>query len=239
MLSSGSEKRWKRPWLRRTLQRRKERQVLKSARLTCPPTQIARIPSGRRDESCAVLRQHLRSTLPECMVPSAFVLLEALPLTPNGKLDRQALPSPDGARHETPTPFIPPATEVERKLAAIFRELLGMNEIGVDDNFFDLGANSLMMVQIVEKIRTELGLKVSLVRLIQFPTLGSLATAIAGSETDPGHIAVPPEQNRAQLRKEMMQRRREVRGSRPLGLLTFSRYRISFARIWISDERPC
>jgi acyl carrier protein len=164
------------------------------------------------------LRQHLRSTLPEYMIPSAFVPLEALPLTPNGKLDRQALPSPDGARHETATPFIPPATEVERKLAAIFRELLGMDEIGVDDNFFDLGANSLMMVRVVEKIRAELGLKMSLVRVFQFPTLGSLAAAIASSETDPGHVAVPPEQNRAQLRREMMQRRREVRGSRPPGL---------------------
>ena len=60
---------------------------------------------------------------------------------------------------ETATPFIPPATEVERKLAAIFQELLGMNEIGVDDNFFDLGANSLMMVRVVEKIRAELGLQ--------------------------------------------------------------------------------
>jgi acyl carrier protein len=164
------------------------------------------------------LRQHLRSTLPEYMIPSAFVPLEALPLTPNGKLDRQALPSPDGARQETATPFIPPATEVERKLAAIFRELLGMNEIGVDDNFFDLGANSLMMVRVVEKIRAELGLKMSLVRVFQFPTLGSLAAAIAGSETDPGHAAVPPEQNRGQLRREMMQRRREIRGSRPLDL---------------------
>lgn len=163
------------------------------------------------------LRQHLRSTLPEYMIPSAFVPLEALPLTPNGKLDRQALPSPDGARQETATPFVPPATEVERKLATIFRELLGMNEIGVDDNFFDLGANSLMMVRIVEKIRAELGLKISLVRVFQFPTLSSLAAAIAGSETDPSHAAVPPEQNRGQLRREMMQRRREVRGSRPPG----------------------
>jgi acyl carrier protein len=93
-----------------------------------------------------------------------------------------------------------------------------MNEIGVDDNFFDLGANSLMMVQVVEKIRAELGLKISLVRLFQFPTLSSLAAAIAGSETDPEHTAVPPEQNRAQLRRDMMQRRREVRRSRPLGL---------------------
>ena len=163
------------------------------------------------------LRQHLRNTLPEYMIPSAFVPLEALPLTPNGKLDRQALPSPDGARQETATPFVPPATEVERKLAAIFRELLGMNEIGVDDNFFDLGANSLMMVRVVEKIRAELGIKISLVRVFQFPTLSSLAAAIAGSETDPGHAAVPPEQNRGQLRREMMQRRRGMRSSRSPG----------------------
>jgi acyl carrier protein len=148
------------------------------------------------------------------MIPSAFVALEALPLTPNGKLDRQALPSPDGARQQTATPFSPPATEVERKLAAIFGKLLGLDEVGVNDNFFDLGANSLMMVQVVEKIRVELGLKISLVRLFRFPTLASLAAAIATSETNPDHVSVPPEQNRGQLRREMMQRRREIRGSR-------------------------
>ncbi|WP_407155120.1 MupA/Atu3671 family FMN-dependent luciferase-like monooxygenase [Bradyrhizobium sp. STM 3557] len=157
------------------------------------------------------LRQHLRSTLPEHMVPSAFVTLEALPLTPNGKLDRQALPAPDGARHETATPFVPPATDVERKLAAIFQELLGLSEIGIDDNFFDLGANSLMMVRVVERIRTEFGIKMSVVRVFQFPTLGGLAAAIAGSETNP--VAAQPEQNRGQLRREMMQRRREIRGT--------------------------
>ena len=161
------------------------------------------------------LRQYLRDTLPEYMVPSAFVPLEALPLTPNGKLDRQALPSPDAARQETATPFEAPATEVERKLAGIFRELLGLNEIGVDDNFFDLGANSLMMVQVVEKIRAELGIKMSLVRLFEFTTLRSLAGAIANSETN--QAAAPPEQNRGQLRREMMQRRREVRGGRSPG----------------------
>jgi acyl carrier protein len=145
------------------------------------------------------------------MIPSAFVQLEELPLTPNGKLDRQALPAPDGARHETAAPFIPPATDVEAKIAAIFQELLGVNEIGIDDNFFDLGANSLMMVRVVEKIRAELGLKMSVVRVFQFPTLRSLAAAVAGVETDSGHIAVPQEQSRGQLRREMMQRRRETR----------------------------
>jgi acyl carrier protein len=160
------------------------------------------------------LRQHLRSTLPEYMMPSAFVPLEALPLTPNAKIDRQALPLPDGGRREIATPFVPPAKEIERKLAAIFQELLGKKDIGVGDNFFDLGANSLMMVRVVEKIRAELGLKMSLVRVFQFPTLGSLAAAIADSETDAGRVAVPPEQSGGRLRREVMQRRSEVRGTR-------------------------
>ena len=162
------------------------------------------------------LRQHLRSTLPEYMIPFAFVPLEALPLTPNGKLDRQALPSPVGTRQETATPFASPATELEHKLTAIFLELLGISEIGVDDNFFDLGANSLMMVRVVEKIRAELGLKISLVRLFQFSTVRSLAVAIAGFERDPRNAVATPEHNRGQLRREMMQRRRKIRGnSRP------------------------
>jgi natural product biosynthesis luciferase-like monooxygenase protein len=168
---------------------------------------------GSGNNFIPALRQHLRSTLPEYMIPSAFVPLEALPLTPNGKLNRQALPEPDGARHETATPFIPPATDVERKLAGIFQELLGVNEIGIDDNFFEMGANSLMMVRLVERIRAELGLKMSVVRVFQYPTLGSLAAAITGSEINPACVAVPPQQNRGQLRRDMMQRRRETRGS--------------------------
>ncbi|WFU79161.1 LLM class flavin-dependent oxidoreductase [Bradyrhizobium sp. CIAT3101] len=172
---------------------------------------VLRLESGTN--FLAVLRQHLRGTLPEYMIPSAFLLLEALPLTPNGKLDRQALPESGGLRHETTTPFIPPATDVECKLAAIFQELLGVIEIGVDDNFFEMGANSLMMVRVVERVRAELGLKMSVVSVFQYPTLGSLAASIARSGSDAGHVAGPPEQSRGQLRRDMMQRRRETRGS--------------------------
>ena len=185
MLSSGREMRRKRPWLRRKLAATENASSrdLAAADLSAYANRPAfRAVSGAN--LVPALRQYLRDTLPEYMVPSAFVPLEALPLTPNGKLDRQALPSPDAARQETATPFEAPATEVERKLAGIFRELLGLNEIGVDDNFFDLGANSLMMVQVVEKIRAELGIKMSLVRLFEFTTLRSLAGAIAGSETN-------------------------------------------------------
>ncbi len=165
---------------------------------------------GAGEESLAsALRQHLRKTLPEYMLPSAFVMLDALPLTPNGKLDRQALPAPDRARHETATVFVAPATDVERELASIFQDVLGLVEVGLDDNFFDLGASSLTMVSVVEKIRTRMGTKVSLVRLFQFPTLRSLAASLANRERDAASAA--PEQSRASMRKDMMQRRREAR----------------------------
>ncbi|MBN9246592.1 MAG: LLM class flavin-dependent oxidoreductase, partial [Hyphomicrobium sp.] len=165
---------------------------------------------GTGEESLAsALRQHLRKTLPEYMLPAAFVMLDALPLTPNGKLDRQALPAPDRARHETATAFVAPTTDVERELASIFQDVLGLAEVGLDDNFFDLGASSLTMVSVVEKIRTRMGAKVSLVRLFQFPTLRSLAASLANRERDAATAA--PEQSRANLRKDMMQRRREAR----------------------------
>ncbi|SFV33371.1 natural product biosynthesis luciferase-like monooxygenase domain-containing protein [Hyphomicrobium facile] len=161
------------------------------------------------DSLMPALRQHLRKALPEYMLPSAFVLLDALPLTPNGKLDRQALPAPDRARHETATAFVAPATDVERELASIFQDVLGLAEVGLDDNFFDLGASSLTMVSVVEKIRTRMGTKVSLVRLFQFPTLRSLAASFANRERDAASVA--PEQNRASFRRDLMQRRREAR----------------------------
>lgn len=161
------------------------------------------------DSLASSLRQHLRKTLPEYMLPSAFVVLDALPLTPNGKLDRQALPAPDRARHETATVFVAPTTDVERDLASIFADVLGLAEVGLDDNFFDLGASSLTMVSAVEKIRTRMGTKVSLVRLFQFPTLRTLAASFANRERDAAVVA--PEQTRANLRKDMMQRRRESR----------------------------
>ena len=90
----------------------------------------------------ADLRSHLKQELPEFMVPSAFVTLSALPLTPNGKVDRRALPAPDG-RPELGRSFVAPRTRVERMLAEIWCELFGMEAIGVFDDFFELGGNSL------------------------------------------------------------------------------------------------
>jgi len=165
------------------------------------------------------LRRHLREALPEYMVPSAFVLLDALPLTPNGKIDRKALPAPERARAlETAATFAAPTSDAEREIAGVWRELLGVAEVGIDDNFFDLGANSLMMVQASARLRAVLGKPVSLVQLFQFTTVRALAGALgaasaegAGTEAQAEAQTTRQAQERAQTRRDAMARRREVR----------------------------
>src|SRR6185295_311954 len=109
----------------------------------------------------AELRAALLAQLPEYMVPSAFVELEALPLTPNGKLDRKALPAPDAMALVT-REYEAPQGETEEALAVIWRELLRVERIGRHDNFFELGGHSLLAVQLISRIRAVLGVDVAL-----------------------------------------------------------------------------
>ncbi|MBZ4371690.1 non-ribosomal peptide synthetase, partial [Corallococcus sp. AS-1-6] len=115
----------------------------------------------------------LRQRLPEYMVPSAMGVLDALPLTANGKVDRKALEALDA--HEAGTAYEPPRTEAERKLAAIWAEVLRVPRVGVKDNFFALGGHSLLATQVVSRIRTELGVELSLRVLFEAPVLEVLA----------------------------------------------------------------
>ncbi|GAA1012996.1 hypothetical protein Aple_015980 [Acrocarpospora pleiomorpha] len=122
-----------------------------------------------------VLRERLRRTLPEYMVPAHLVVLEALPLTPNGKLDRAALPPPAWTRVGT-VPYREPATPVEQELAAIWGEVLGVAEpIGADDDFFDLGGHSLAATQIIAKIQARFAIVVPIVLLFEHSTVAALA----------------------------------------------------------------
>ena len=177
-----------------------------------PLAKYANQPAPRRASGGTLmpaLREHLRHKLPEYMVPSAFVLLEALPLTPNGKIDRNALPAPDRARSESTT-HEPPKNDLEREIISVLKELLGADEVGVDDNFFDVGANSLLMVQASVRLRTALGRNVPLVRMFQFPTARALASSLGVSDADAG--AVKRSQDRAQVRRDAIQRQRLRQG---------------------------
>jgi len=124
------------------------------------------------------LRSHLKERLPEYMIPSAFVYLDALPLTSHGKIDRRALPAPDAERPALAEAFIAPQTTTEKSLASIWTKLLGINRVGSNDNYFELGGDSLLATQLVSQVRRVFEVELPLVDLFQHPILAELAASI-------------------------------------------------------------
>ncbi|HIP97139.1 MAG TPA: amino acid adenylation domain-containing protein, partial [Anaerolineae bacterium] len=137
------------------------------------------------------LRGFLKEKLPDYMVPSAFVTLDALPLTPTGKVDRRALPAPDGLRPELEREYVAPRTPTEEKLVAICAELLGIHRVGVYDNFFDLGGHSLLATQFISRVRTAFGVEVPLRSLFEHPTIAELAQEIEETQDSGLELQAP------------------------------------------------
>jgi amino acid adenylation domain-containing protein len=128
--------------------------------------------------SPVILRSFLEEKLPAYMVPSSFVALDALPLTPNGKLDRAALPAPDTANLALEAEYVAPRTHVEEALCAIWRDVLGVERVGVHDNFFTLGGHSLLATQVASRIRLRLQIELPLQKLFVHLTVAALAKVI-------------------------------------------------------------
>jgi amino acid adenylation domain-containing protein len=136
------------------------------------------VPARKLSLAVSGLRRFLNEKLPEYMIPSAFVLLDALPLTPNGKVDRRALPAPSRARPELANPFVAPRTPVEKLLAGFWAELLGLERVGIHDNFLELGGHSLLATQIISRVLDTLHVEVPLRSLFETPTVEDMAVVI-------------------------------------------------------------
>ncbi|HEX5959929.1 MAG TPA: amino acid adenylation domain-containing protein [Rhodanobacteraceae bacterium] len=128
------------------------------------------------------LREHLRTTLPDYMVPSVFQRVETFPLTPNGKIDRKALPEPSRQRPELAQAYIAPRTAAEKQLAKVWCELLRLDEVGIDDNFFDLGGTSLAVVRMASLYHQRFGHDIPPIKVFQHPTIARLARFVEGGD---------------------------------------------------------
>jgi non-ribosomal peptide synthetase component F len=133
------------------------------------------------------LRQFLHERIPAYMVPSTFVLMEKLPLTPNGKVDRRALPSPTEVSATPDKATESPLNEVESALAEIWREVIGVDEVNRADNFFDLGGHSVLVTQMLTRVRRTLGVELTLRNVFESPSLGELAQIIDQQLTEQLH----------------------------------------------------
>ncbi|MEO1446011.1 MAG: amino acid adenylation domain-containing protein, partial [Cyanobacteria bacterium J06635_11] len=136
-------------------------------------------------------REQLEGMLPNYMIPSVFVCLEAFPLTPNGKLNRRALPAPQMTNIQKSSAYVAPRTLIEQQLADIWKDILGLNQVGVHDNFFELGGHSFLAAQVVAQVQTICQVQLPLVRLFESPTIDGLAKLCQLASRDAATTAMP------------------------------------------------
>lgn len=136
------------------------------------------VPSRSNPPDAAELQNFLRKTLPDFMVPALFVMLDTLALTPNGKIDRKALPAPDRSTPGVARQFVAPRSEVEELVAQVWRDVLGVDAIGVYDNFFYLGGHSLLATRVAARLRANFKIELALRKLFELPTVAALAAHI-------------------------------------------------------------
>ncbi|MBR8835865.1 MAG: amino acid adenylation domain-containing protein [Stigonema ocellatum SAG 48.90 = DSM 106950] len=137
------------------------------------------VPKSEKAPTSSELRRFLKEKLPDYMIPSVFMVLEALPLTPNGKVNREALPTPDQNRTEREKVYVEPRTPVEELLTRIWSQVLGIEQVGIYDNFFDLGGHSMLITQLVVRVRETFQVELPLLSLFEMPTIAELAQSIA------------------------------------------------------------
>ncbi|HLV34369.1 MAG TPA: non-ribosomal peptide synthetase, partial [Spirillospora sp.] len=169
------------------------------------------IAAASAEVYAADVRAYLKAHLPEPMIPAQVVALDAFPLTPNNKIDRKALPAPEALAQEQSASYVPPQGDTEGRIATIWSEMLGLSQVGTEDNFFDLGGHSLLAVRMHRQICDTFSTQIPITDIFRFPTIKSLAAHLgknhAASEAERGR-------SRAASRLEARQRRQERRQPR-------------------------
>ena len=133
------------------------------------------VPADPPRDITGELRSYMKAKVPDYVIPAAFVQLEEFKLTGSGKVDRQALPVPDQSRPTLQAAYVAPRNELEETIAQIWREVLGMERVGIHDDFFEIGGNSLLAMQIIAKVSNTLDVYLPLHRLFDTPTIAGLA----------------------------------------------------------------
>jgi surfactin family lipopeptide synthetase A len=169
-------------------------------------------PAPDRKPSTNELRSFLKEQLPEYMLPSTFVMLEALPLTPTGKVDRRSLPQPEGGRPELASAYVAPQTEIEQTVATIWQDTLHLATVGIYDNFFDLGGHSLLMAQVRSRLIDIFHEDISMIELFKFPTISALSKYLLHRQDKKSDVQ--SSQDRAVMRRLSTEKQRKIRQGR-------------------------
>jgi len=133
------------------------------------------VPGDNAEYDAKALQAYLAAKLPDYMIPPVVMALDALPLTPNGKIDRKSLPRPGTDLLESRVEYIPPGSDLEKTIGSVIQEILGINKVGIRDNLFDIGANSLHMLRIQNRLEKVLQMDIPVIHLFEHTTIESLA----------------------------------------------------------------
>ena len=155
------------------------------------------------------LRRLTEKKLPEYMVPAAFMLLDSLPITPNGKVGRKALPSAATRQLDLEGPWIPPSNVVEQKIAKVWEESLGVDKVGRDSNFFDLGGHSLLVVQVASRLERAFARELPVIEMFRHPTVRALAKYLSGHDDEA--VTLPRGHEQLSAHKASVQRQLQRR----------------------------
>lgn len=167
------------------------------------------VTTEKENLTASEMRACLKEKLPDYMVPTAFVMMETLPLTANGKVDRHALPAPDSQRPALESPYIDPHTEMEKIISTVWRQLLRVDKVGVNDNFFDLGGDSFLMAQACSRLREALDRDISMVEAFTYASVSTLAKHL--SQAQPAAAIQRQSDSQVETRRESQKRREQLR----------------------------